>query len=330
MQTPYNCLHLTLADLYQSEIIPVVEVIEAEQEFDDSSAELKSDLCESLKRILPDQAGDGALFQVLAGQIQLVLEQHRAKILRKCRNDAKNGDKPGPMERKTTRTSRFSVATSSYGTQGCTRRPSLHSENRTRKTQWQSFPPRASISPASSVYSQASGSHYSLGSNYQPATRTSSFSSAGALHIESPRLPFRDWVHGVKSTTTTNEGISPGQRDSGLALQCEECNSEPCQCVSYADQLSAFLTPAVGTGANPLLTSRGAAFRGFEEDGMDWAAHYGGGGGGGQMLSTNGLMTGSGLSGNLGKDRLRRDSRGQGMLSAQPHFAAQKPSGEFI
>lgn len=319
MSIPCNCLPLKPANLYLSEIIPVVEVIEAEQEFDDSSAELKSDLCESLKRILPDQTGDGALFQVLAGQIQLVLEQHRAKILRKCRNNAKNGDKPGAMERKPTRTSRFSVAPSSYGNQGCGRRPSLHSD-RPRKTQWQSFPTRASISPASSVYSQASGSHYSLGSNYQPATRTSSFSSAGALHVESPRLPFRDWVHGAKSTT--NEGISPGQRDSGLALQCDECNSEPCQCVSYADQLSAFMTPAVAAGVNS-LTSRGMAFRAVEEDDMDWAAHSGGG----QMPFTGGLMTGPGLNGNSGKDRLRRDSRG--LLSAQPHLA-QRPSEEFI
>lgn len=321
MSIPCNCLRPNSADRYLPEIIPVVEVIEAEQEFDDSSAELKSDLCESLKRILPDQAGDGALFQVLAGQIQLVLEQHRAKILRKCRNNAKNGDKPGPMERKPTRTSRFSVAPSSYGTtQGCGRRPSLHSD-RPRKAQWQSFPTRASISPASSVYSQASGSHYSLGSNYQPATRTSSFSSAGALHVESPRLPFRDWVHGVKSTT--NEGVSPGQRDSGLALQCDECNSEPCQCVSYADQLSAFMTPAVAAGVNS-LTSRGMTFREVEEEDMDWVAHYGGV----QMPSSaGGMMTGSGSNGNSGKDRLRRDSRG--LLSAQPHLA-QTPSGEFI
>ncbi|KAJ4393764.1 hypothetical protein N0V93_002979 [Gnomoniopsis smithogilvyi] len=302
------------------EIIPVVEVIEAEQEFDDSSAELKADLCESLKRILPDQTGDGALFHVLAGQIQLVLEQHRAKILRKCRNNAKNGEKWGSMDRKMTRTSRFSVATTSYGSQGCGRRPSLHSD-RTRKSQWQSFPTRTSISPASSVYSQASGSHYSLASNYQPATRTSSFSSAGALHVESPRLPFRDWVHGVKST---NEGISPSQRDSGLALQCDECNSEPCQCGSYADQLSAFLlTPAVKDGSDS-LTSHEAMSRAVEEDDVDWAAHYGG-----QVLSAGGLMAASGLHGNSGKDRLRHDIRGQGMLSGRSHVA-QKPSVDFI
>lgn len=215
------------------------------------------------------------------------------------------------MDKKTTRTSRFSVATTSYGSQGCGRRPSLHSD-RTRKSQWQSFPTRTSVSPASSVYSQASGSHYSLGSNYQPATRTSSFSSAGALHVESPRLPFRDWVHGVKSN---NEGVSPNQRDSGLALQCDDCNSEPCQCSSYADQLSAFLTPADVAGSKS---------HAVEEDNVDWAAHYGG-----QLLPAGGFMTASGLRENTGKDRLRRDSRGHAMLSARSQ-AVQKPSAEFI
>lgn len=190
-----------------------------------------------------------------------------------------------------------------------------------RKSQWQSVPARTSISPASSVYSQASaGSHYSLGSHYQPVTRTSSLSSAGALHVESPRLPFRDWVHGVKNP---GEVVSPGQRDSGLALQCEECNSEPCQCVSYADQLSAFWTPAVVAGSKS-LTSRGAVSRAVEEDDGDWAGHYGG-----QMLSAGGLMMGPGFNGDFEKDRLGRDGRGQGMLSARS-AVVQRPLGAFI
>lgn len=273
---------------------------------------------------MPDQAGNGPLFQVLAGQIQLVLEQHRAKIIRRCRTNASNGSKRASLERRPTKTSRFSVATTTYGSNSCGRRPSLHSD-RTRKSQWQSVPTRTSISPASSVYSQASGSHYSLGSHYQPATRTNSLSSTGALHVESPRLPFRDWVHGVKYT---NEVTSPGQRDSGLALQCDECNGEPCQCVSYAEQLSAFLTPAVVAGSNS-LSSHGAVSRAVEDDDdddgdSDWAAHYGG-----KMLSAGGYMAGSGLQGNLGKDRVRRDSQGRGMLSARSHLV-QRPAGDFI
>ncbi|CAN8098382.1 unnamed protein product [Discula destructiva] len=278
-----------------SDFNPVVEAVEAEQEFDDSSAELKADLCDALKRILPDQAGNGPLFQVLAGQIQLVLEQHRAKVIRRCRNNASNADKSASLDRAAkSKTTRFSVATTAYGSQGGGgggRRSSIHPE-RTRKSQGQqptTAPRMTSISPASSVYSQGSGSHYSLSA----ATRSNSLSSAGgALHVESPRLPFRDWVYGVRCNNNNNnnnnnnsmndlnnppavvakgvDATSPplGQRDSGLALQCEECRFEECQCGgSYADHLSALLTPAVGMGS--LAGAHEALSRAIDEDDDD-------------------------------------------------------------
>lgn len=92
--------------------------------------------------------------------------------------------------------------------------------------------------------------------------------------------------------------LSPGQRDSGLALQCDLCGMDPCQCGggSYADQLSAFMTPAVtgmgpggqGVGGQPgSMMLEGANSYGGE---IDWAAHYGGSG----LMSTGGLLTASG------------------------------------
>lgn len=104
--------------------------------------------------------------------------------------------------------------------------------------------------------------------------------SNGSIPVESPRLPFRDWVHGIKLSNAAGEaakesgGTSPGQRDSGLALQCDECCTDPCQCGggggSYADQLSAFMTPAAGPG----MMGQASEIGGSHGD-VDWAAHYG-------------------------------------------------------
>lgn len=271
-------------------------MFEAEQEFDDSSDELKADLGESLKRLLPDQADDSLFFQVLAGQLSLVFEQHRAKVNRRCRNtqaprpggNAHNGDQKThtSTERSRTKASRFSVAL--CGAQGAAsgQRPLLNPPDRARRSRTTTrsvMSKTNNISPASSVYSQRSSSNYSSSNGSHAPTRSSSLSTSGGggsgsgMQVESPRLPFRDWVHGVKFNS---ELVSPGQRDSGLALQCEECNTEPCSCVSYADQLSAFMDPAQPS----TLTPYGAMSR---EDGggdIDWATHYGD-----QLLSVGGL-----------------------------------------
>lgn len=131
------------------------------------------------------------------------------------------------------------------------------------------------------------------------------------VQVESPRLPFRDWVHGIKFSnggeTEEAKGIStPGQRDSGLALQCDLCCMDPCQCVGccYADQLSAFMTPAVmgpgqGVGGQPgpmamlsanpyggMVTSAKAGMYEADNGDTDWAAHYGG-----PMMSADGPLT---------------------------------------
>lgn len=155
-------------------------------------------------------------------------------------------------------------------------------------------PLRTTVSPAtvsaSSIYSKRSS--ISSSSSYsRPQTRSSGTSVSnsngnnmmnnGGIQVESPRLPFRDWVHGIKLSNEAGEagleGTSSGQRDSGLALQCDLCCTEPCQCGgggSYADQLSAFMTPAPGHGAGqPGSMTTNASNNGD----IDWAAHYGAG-----------------------------------------------------
>lgn len=123
------------------------------------------------------------------------------------------------------------------------------------------------------------------------------------LQVESPRLPFRDWVHGIKLSNETGEAKGspppsslPGQRDSGLALQCDLCYMDPCQCGgggSYADQLSAFMTPAVMTG--------GAAGQGM-----------GGVGGGQQQQHT--MMLGGGANGPYGGGMVTPAANKTGMM----------------
>lgn len=266
--------------------MPIVEAFEVEQEFDHSTAELKADLCESLEKLLPDQAGDTMMFQVLAGQLSLVFEQHRAKVNRRCRGNAYSigGEQKPQADRTRPKASRFSVAIYGAGV-----RSSLSYPDQSRRSRTQSIMPRTTnISPASSVYSQRSSSQYSASNSSRPPTRSSSLSTTGGMQVESPRLPFRDWVHSVKFN---NELVSPaGQRDSGLAMQCEECSTEPCSCVHYADQLSAFMTPATGNAQTSLTPYGMRSTRGSDGGEIDWAAHYGE-----HLLPSGGLPTGSSL-----------------------------------
>ncbi|ROW13545.1 hypothetical protein VPNG_04490 [Cytospora leucostoma] len=255
---------------------PAVEMVEMEQELDDSQAELKADLSDNLKRLLPEQPDAVCFF--LAGQFQLVFEQHRAKINRRCRqNTESTSNRTSTIERNRGHISRFSIRntegiTRGYNTQS-TNQQSQPKLQRQRLSQAQPIVPRTSFTPAtaSSVYS----THSSLPSisNSQPATRSSTFSMTG-MQVESPRLPFRDWVQGIKFSN----GEDGSQRDSGLAMdQCEVCRMEPCQCGSYAgyaDQLSAFMTPAA-----PQAPDSEAAFamgnQGNDDGEVEWATQYG-------------------------------------------------------
>lgn len=285
-----------------SEYAPVIEIFEMEQKLDDSQAELRADLSESLRKLLPDQSEDVCFF--LAGQFQLVFEQYRAKVNRKCRS----GDSPPPSASEKSKTdssarlSRFSMR--NFDGKALIRASTIHgrsasllsspnSHGRRQSQASQQIPPRTTVSPAStssSVYSQDPAPAPSTSS--RPATRSSTFSLSG-MQVESPRLPFKDWVQGVKfngPTNTTNGGDDgdddhddekKNQRDSGLALeQCESCQMEPCQCEGYngyADQLSAFMTPAPDTnGQLPGTAPYSAAHQMSEDEQMDWAAQYGG------------------------------------------------------
>lgn len=278
-----------------------MEIFEAEEGFEDSSNELKEDLCECLKRVLPNQPGDSLVYNVLAGQIQLVFEQHRAKVSRRCRNSVTGRARPAPsMDKSRVRLSRFSVSAGLYGSHHrasssyssayssvYSYRPSTSTtSSRPRRVQHGQGPPSLSrtntTSPtSSSIYSRDS----SMSRHARSMTRSSS------LSVESPRLPFREWVQGVKLSPESLTSSPPGQRDSGLAMQCDVCGAEPCQCGSYADQLSAFLTPVPGTTKTAFMApsplSPYGNGHGESDDGdVDWAADYVD-----QVLSAGGMMT---------------------------------------
>lgn len=263
-------------------------MVEMEQKLDDSQAELRSDLSESLRKLLPEQSEDVCFF--LAGQFQLVFEQHRAKVNRKCRMSATGESIPSSTSEKKSdsfRVSRFSMRNFDGNT---LKAPTIHSRSasqlsspkshgrRQSQAQVQPIPPRTTVSPAStssSVYSQDPAPPASNRS--RTTTRSSTFSMSG-MQVESPRLPFKDWVQGVKFNATNSEDKNY-QRDSGLAMeQCEACQMEPCQCEAYngyADQLSAFMTP--GTTQQPLsgLAPYSAMSQVSEGEEVDWAAQYG-------------------------------------------------------
>jgi hypothetical protein len=268
-------------------------MFEMEQKLDDSQAELRADLSESLRKLLPEQPADVCFF--LAGQFQLVFEQHRAKVIRKCRTSASGESPPSSTSEKSrsdsVRMSRFSMrnfdgnnmrASTTHG-RSASQLSSPKSHGRRQSQAPQQNPPRTTVSPAStssSVYSQDPVSAPSTRS--RRATRSSHFSMSG-MQVESPRLPFKDWVQGVKfdATTASTEADKKYQRDSGLALeQCETCQMEPCQCEGYngyADQLSAFMTPAPDTNQPPPGTAPyPAANQASEDEEVDWAAQYGG------------------------------------------------------
>lgn len=278
-------------------------MVEMEQKLDDSQAELRADLSESLRKLLPDQSEDVCFF--LAGQFQLVFEQHRAKVNRKCRISASEGTIPSSAPEKsktdTSRMSRFSMRNFDGAT---LKAPTIHGRSASQlssppshgrrqsqaqaQAQAQQVPPRTTVSPAStssSVYSQ-DPAPAAPSSRSRTTTRSSTFSMSGSMQVESPRLPFKDWVQGVKFNAPSNGGDDKSyQRDSGLALeQCEACQMEPCQCEGYngyADQLSAFMTPAPdGTTTNPsapgLAPPHSAMGNVSEDEEVDWAAQYGG------------------------------------------------------
>lgn len=267
-------------------------MVEMEQKLDDSQAELRADLSESLRKLLPEQSEDVCFF--LAGQFQLVFEQHRAKVNRKCRISASGGSIPSSASEKnksdSSRMSRFSMrnfdgntlkASGIHGRSASQLSSPRSQGRRQSQAQAQPIPPRTTVSPAStssSVYSQdavpaASG-------RSRTTTRSSTFSMSGSMQVESPRLPFKDWVQGVKFNAAASSGDDKTyQRDSGLAMeQCEACQMEPCQCEGYngyADQLSAFMTPATGTQQPPGLAPYSAMGQVGEDEEVDWAAQYG-------------------------------------------------------
>ncbi|KAG6361688.1 hypothetical protein INS49_009916 [Diaporthe citri] len=271
-----------------SEYLPVVEMVEMEQKLDDSQAELRADLSESLRKLLPEQSEDVCFF--LAGQFQLVFEQHRAKVNRKCRISASGGAIPSSASEKSksdsSRMSRFSMRNFDPAT---LKAPTIHGRSASqlssprsqgrRQSQAQAIPPRTTVSPASTSSSVYSQDPVPPVSNRSRTTTRSSILSMSGMQVESPRLPFKDWVQGVKFSATNSEDKNY-QRDSGLAMElCETCQMDPCQCEGYngyADQLSAFMTPAPNTHQPPSgLAPYSAMEQVSEDEEVDWAAQYG-------------------------------------------------------
>src|SRR5689334_16402387 len=66
-----------------SETHPIVELVEIEQALDDGQEQLKASLHEKLRLLLPDNVDD-SYCTFLSGQLELVIETHRANILRQC------------------------------------------------------------------------------------------------------------------------------------------------------------------------------------------------------------------------------------------------------
>lgn len=255
------------------EFQPVVEMVEMEQELDDSQAELKSDLSESLKRLLPDQPEDVCFF--LAGQFQLVFDQHRAKVNRKCQHNAgSSGTRTSIIEKNKGNPSRFSVRSIGGTAQGANHQVSTKFHKQ-RQSQVQPIPLITNRTPStsSSVYSTNSNLQ-SSNNNSKPPTRSSTFSMNG-IQVESPRLPFKDWVEGIRF----NKNSENSQRDSGLAMeQCEVCKMEPCNCESYAgyaDQLSAFMTPAAPQASDHGMPTYSMTSQGGDDREDGWTAQYG-------------------------------------------------------
>lgn len=255
------------------EFQPVVEMVEMEQELDDSQAELKSDLSESLKRLLPDQPEDVCFF--LAGQFQLVFDQHRAKVNRKCQHNAGSSEtRTSTIEKNKGNPSRFSVRSIGGTAQGANHQASTKFHKQ-RQSQVQPIPLITNRTPStsSSVYSTNSNLQ-SSNNNSKPPTRSSTFSMNG-IQVESPRLPFKDWVEGIRF----NKNNENSQRDSGLAMeQCEVCKMEPCNCESYAgyaDQLSAFMTPAAPQASDLGMPTYSVTSQGGDDREDGWTTQYG-------------------------------------------------------
>lgn len=69
--------------LTPTEIHPIVELVEIEQAIDDSQGQLKASIHDKLRLLLPATIDD-SYCTFLAGQLELVVETHRANVIRQC------------------------------------------------------------------------------------------------------------------------------------------------------------------------------------------------------------------------------------------------------
>lgn len=177
------------------EIHPIIELVEIEQAIDDSQGQLKTSIHDKLRLLLPATIDD-SYCTFLAGQLELVVETHRANVIRQCLSPSgkdnttthnktttpaakRTSTIAAAIKRQTRRSRRSSLMQSIHGTKTA-------ADDRTHQS-WVTTRP---------------GSH----------SRFSSSSAQSGFNTK-PQVP-----------------TSRDSRDSGIGMPCEVCGGEDGMC----------------------------------------------------------------------------------------------------
>ncbi|KAK3381072.1 hypothetical protein B0H63DRAFT_523805 [Podospora didyma] len=209
-------------DVPNSDFLPIVELIEVEQESDRDQEVLKASLQEKLGLLLPGVIEDDYC-RFLAGQLELVFEIHQANIVRKCLN-------------------RVDSATTSE--EPAVNHPKPTTQRQTRRSRRSTL--FFTIAPDDSYENDQTSRQFS--SYTERTASTSFFTNRSTTHSSSPR----EEATGSPSTPSSNTSFSSGDddtnendyatgrdsRDSGIGIPCDVCELESCGCremiLSYA------------------------------------------------------------------------------------------------
>lgn len=171
---------------------PIIELIEIEQAIDDSQGQLKTSIHDKLRLLLPATIDD-SYCTFLAGQIELVVETHRANIIRQCLAPSGKDNMMTDTNTTTSAGKRTSTIALAKRQTRRSRRSSLMQSIRGTKT-------TADDRTRQSWVATRPGSH-------------SRFSSSSAQS-------------GFTTNTKLQVPTSRDSRDSGIGMPCEACGGE--------------------------------------------------------------------------------------------------------
>ncbi|KAL2015056.1 hypothetical protein VTK56DRAFT_6422 [Thermocarpiscus australiensis] len=218
------------------EFLPVVELAEVDQKFDESQEALKASLREKLTLLLPS-AIDDDYCGFLAGQLELVVDTYRANVMRQA------------LSRSASTASGESSPSSQPTEQQDPPRPTRRSRRSTLLQNMQQHLRRTAPEAtegtwaASHRHSRESSTRYTGCSCSKPLpihrTQPHTTSAAYDLLTWATIEPTPTELRPVSSTQTDEHSSSPRDSvDSGIGMCCDTCELDVCRCSTTTSHTS--------------------------------------------------------------------------------------------